>query len=61
MSFNNLTSGAGGRVSPRSYRENATLPMPNAKASLAWVMFNFFRMRRISAPGSPFTALTNPS
>lgn len=24
MSFNNFTSGAGGRVSPRSYRENAT-------------------------------------
>ena len=33
MSFNNLTSGAGGRVSPRSYRENATFPTPNAKAS----------------------------
>ena len=35
MSFNNFTSGAGGRVSPRSYRENATLPTPNANASLA--------------------------
>lgn len=61
MSFSNLSSGAGGLVSPRSYRENATLPTPNDVASCACVSFSFLRMRRMSAAGSSLIAHTSPS
>ncbi len=35
MNFNNFINGKGVRVSPRSYQENAILPIANAKASSA--------------------------
>ena len=37
MSFNNLTRGTVGRLSPLSYLEKAIFPTPNTDASSAWV------------------------